>query len=66
MLCLDRMTLLTQTSDGESLELKLTKSVPVIWVYMSAWADPDSGVHFRGDVYGYDTFDPDAIRAALN
>jgi murein L,D-transpeptidase YcbB/YkuD len=62
----DRMTLLAEASDGQSAEIKLSKSVPVIWVYLTAWAGLDGAMHFRPDVYGYDTFDADAIRAALN
>ena len=32
-----------------------SKAVPVAWVYMSGWASADGTVHFRNDVYGYDS-----------
>ena len=62
----DHVTLLSEASGGEPRELKLTKSVPVIWTYMTAWAGPDGLVRVRPDVYHYDDFDPDSIRAVLN
>ena len=62
----NRMSLLSQASDGEPAELKLSRSVPVIWVYMTAWAGPDGVVRFRPDVYHYDLFDPESVKSALN
>ena len=62
----DHVTLLSEASGGEPRELKLTKSVPVIWTYMTAWAGPDGLVRVRPDVYHYDDFDPDSIKAVLN
>ena len=62
----DHVTQLSEASGGEPRELKLTKSVPVIWTYMTAWAGPDGLVRVRPDVYHYDDFDPDSIRAVLN
>ena len=35
-------------------DVKLAKSVPVIWVYMTGWASADGTVHFRDDVYQVD------------
>jgi murein L,D-transpeptidase YcbB/YkuD len=29
--------------------------VPVIWVYLTGWANNDGVVHFRDDVYGVDS-----------
>lgn len=41
------------------LDVKLLKSVPVAWVYLTGWANNDGRVHFRSDVYGLDkTGDP--------
>ena len=41
------------------LDVKLLKSVPVAWVYLTGWANNDGLVHFRSDVYGLDkTGDP--------
>jgi L,D-transpeptidase YcbB len=39
---------------GERADAKLTKPVPVYWVYITAWANPDGVVQFRDDVYGHD------------
>jgi murein L,D-transpeptidase YcbB/YkuD len=61
----DRVGLVSRASDGVSQELKLTKSVPVIWVYMTAWAGQDGAVRVRPDVYKYDVFDPDAVSTIL-
>ncbi|MGO9429198.1 L,D-transpeptidase family protein [Rhodoblastus sp.] len=40
---------------GAREDVKLTKPVPVIWVYMTGWASADGTVHFRDDVYNVDT-----------
>jgi murein L,D-transpeptidase YcbB/YkuD len=40
---------------GAREDIKLTKPVPVIWVYMTGWASADGTVHFRDDVYNVDT-----------
>jgi murein L,D-transpeptidase YcbB/YkuD len=39
---------------GERTDAKLAKPVPVYWVYITAWANPDGVVQFRDDVYGQD------------
>jgi murein L,D-transpeptidase YcbB/YkuD len=39
---------------GERFDAKLAKPVPVYWVYITAWANPDGVVQFRDDVYGHD------------
>jgi murein L,D-transpeptidase YcbB/YkuD len=39
---------------GERAEAKLAKPVPVYWVYITAWANPDGVVQFRDDIYGHD------------
>jgi murein L,D-transpeptidase YcbB/YkuD len=39
---------------GERYDAKLAKPVPVYWVYITAWANPDGVVQFRDDVYGHD------------
>ena len=62
----NRLSLLSQASDGDQTELKLSLSVPVIWVYMTAWAGPDGAVRFRPDVYHYDLFDPESVTSAIN
>jgi murein L,D-transpeptidase YcbB/YkuD len=39
---------------GERTDAKLAKPVPVYWVYITAWANPDGIVQFRDDVYDHD------------
>ncbi|MGD9656423.1 MAG: murein L,D-transpeptidase [Methylocystis sp.] len=39
---------------GEREDVKLTRHVPVAWVYMTGWASADGVVHFRDDVYHLD------------
>lgn len=40
---------------GQREDLKLSQSVPVIWIYMTGWASADGAVHFADDVYQVDT-----------
>ena len=42
-------------ASGERQDIRVAKAVPVAWVYMSGWASADGTVHFRNDVYGYDS-----------
>jgi murein L,D-transpeptidase YcbB/YkuD len=39
---------------GTRMDVKLTKPVPVAWVYLTGYATPDHVVHFRNDVYDLD------------
>jgi murein L,D-transpeptidase YcbB/YkuD len=39
---------------GQPLDLKLTRPVPVIFAYITAWAEPDGKVNFRHDLYNRD------------
>ena len=39
---------------GQRTDAKLTKPVPVHWVYITAWATPDGVVQFRDDIYNKD------------
>jgi len=41
-------------ASGEREEVKLSRIVPVVWVYMTGWASADGIVHFRDDVYHLD------------
>jgi murein L,D-transpeptidase YcbB/YkuD len=47
---------------GERIDAKLPRPVPVYWVYVTAWANPDGIVQFRNDVYGHDGLTPAAFR----
>lgn len=50
----DKHALLQEIASGDRKDIKLAKSVPVTWVYMTGWASADGTVHFRDDVYGID------------
>ena len=39
---------------GEQRHVKLTHAIPIHIVYMTARVDPNGGLHFQNDVYGYD------------
>jgi len=49
-----KAALMAKQKDGERDDIKLTKPVPVIWVYLTGWANGDGVVNFRNDVYGVD------------
>jgi len=34
--------------------VKLARAIPVAWIYLTGWANPDGTVAFRNDVYGLD------------
>lgn len=51
----DKAALLDKVKQGEREDIRLGKPVPVIWVYLTGWANSDGVVHFRDDVYGVDT-----------
>ncbi len=55
----DRNSIDIAISTDERLDIKLPKSVPVAWVYMTGWASSDGSVQFRDDIYSLDT--PDGI-----
>jgi murein L,D-transpeptidase YcbB/YkuD len=40
---------------GERKDIRLHRSVPVAWVYLTGWAAGDGAIHFRDDIYGLDT-----------
>ncbi len=40
---------------NERKDIKLARSVPVAWVYLTGWAAGDGLIHFRDDIYGLDT-----------
>jgi murein L,D-transpeptidase YcbB/YkuD len=61
----DKPSLLSKVATGEHVDIKLANSVPVIWVYMTGWANPDGVVHFRDDIYEVDKIGGRARSAAL-
>jgi L,D-transpeptidase YcbB len=34
--------------------VKLARAIPVAWIYLTGWANPDGTIAFRNDVYGLD------------
>jgi L,D-transpeptidase YcbB len=51
----DKQALMARVKQGEREDVRLAKIVPVIWVYLTGWANGDGPVNFRDDVYGIDT-----------
>jgi murein L,D-transpeptidase YcbB/YkuD len=51
---MSRPTVDGHIKSGERFDAKLARPVPVYWVYVTAWANPDGVVQFRDDVYGHD------------
>ena len=39
---------------ASDMDVRLTRKVPVAWIYLTGWVTRDGGVHFRDDVYGHD------------
>ena len=50
----DKDALVAETKTGAREDIKLTRSTPVIWVYLTGWANGDGPANFRNDVYGLD------------
>ncbi len=46
--------LLEKMRTKERIDIKLTRAVPVYWVYLTGWANADGVVNFRDDVYSID------------
>ena len=51
----DKAALQAKIKEGAAFDIKLTKAVPVIWVYLTGWSNGDGPAKFRDDVYGIDT-----------
>ncbi|MEZ5924066.1 MAG: L,D-transpeptidase family protein [Hyphomicrobiaceae bacterium] len=45
---------MSMKENGKSENVSLKKSVPLYWVYITAWATEDGTVHFRRDLYKKD------------
>jgi L,D-transpeptidase YcbB len=50
----DKDALLAGVKAGAREDIKLTRPVPVIWVYLTGWANKDGAANFRNDVYDLD------------
>lgn len=51
----DRTRIDAAIATAERRDIKLTRAVPVAWVYLTGWAAGDGMIHFRDDIYGLDT-----------
>jgi L,D-transpeptidase YcbB len=60
----NKEALLAKIKDGAREDIKLNKIVPVIWVYLTGWANGDGMVNFRDDVYGIDNVGEATANAA--
>ncbi|KQT84403.1 L,D-transpeptidase family protein [Methylobacterium sp. Leaf466] len=45
----------TSIATNERVDIKLTKQIPVTFVYLTGYATPDGRAHFRDDIYGIDS-----------
>jgi murein L,D-transpeptidase YcbB/YkuD len=45
---------LSMKQSGEQADVRLSKPLPVYFVYISAWSTPDGVVNFRPDIYNHD------------
>jgi len=51
---------------GERIDAKLATTVPVYWVYVTAWGTPDGRVQFREDIYQRDGVSPIGPQAGVS
>ena len=49
---------------GNRIDVKLASNIPVYWVYVTAWAQPDGIVQFREDIYQRDGVGTNVVSAA--
>jgi L,D-transpeptidase YcbB len=54
---IDREEIDARISFGDTTQIKLKQAVPVAWVYLTGWGDPQGNVQFRDDIYGLDTYE---------
>jgi murein L,D-transpeptidase YcbB/YkuD len=50
---------------GARVDARLAQTVPVYWVYVTAWATPEGAVQFREDIYNKDGMGPGALTQVL-
>ncbi len=51
----DKAAMQAKVESKQRTDIRLAKPTPVIWTYMTGWVSPDGIVHFRNDVYEYDS-----------
>jgi murein L,D-transpeptidase YcbB/YkuD len=57
-----REAILETIEDGSLRTVRLPQPIPVHLIYLTAWVDKDSIMHFRDDVYGRDKRLSEALR----
>jgi murein L,D-transpeptidase YcbB/YkuD len=50
---------------GQRQDIRLTRKVPVAWIYLTGWVTGDNEVHFRDDIYNHDGAPSRALVADL-
>lgn len=51
----DRASIDSMIASGERKDIRMSKKVPVAWIYLTAWMARDQIVQFRSDVYDQDS-----------
>ncbi len=51
----DKAAMQDKVKAGTPYDIRLSRPVPVIWVYLTGWSNGDGPANFRDDVYGLDT-----------
>jgi L,D-transpeptidase YcbB len=51
---IDKASILNATRDGERRDINIAKPVPIIWLYLTGYAERNGNVHFRPDIYSLD------------
>jgi murein L,D-transpeptidase YcbB/YkuD len=62
----NKEALLAEVKNAAREDIRLAKAVPVIWVYLTGWANQDGVVNFRNDVYGIDVASQASANADLD
>jgi murein L,D-transpeptidase YcbB/YkuD len=50
----DRAKIDAAISTGERQTVKLARTIPVAWIYLTGWMTRDGVIHFRDDIYAQD------------
>ncbi|WP_342359231.1 L,D-transpeptidase family protein [Terrarubrum flagellatum] len=61
----DRIAIETGIESAETKTIRLAHSVPVAWIYLTAWGSGDGAVQFREDIYKLDGAPKDPAASTL-
>ncbi len=61
----DRARIDEAVQSGNRVDAKLAATVPVYWIYVTAWATPEGVIQFREDIYNKDGLGPGLLTQAL-